>query len=83
MARCDVLRPGASTDWTPRASGFVPARAWIGEASMNDSFEDQAELEIVTEGLDCESGRGAENISFQAAVAVAARCELFEGGLGI
>ena len=50
---------------------------------MNDSFEDQADLEIVTERLDCEGGRSAENMSFQAAVAVPARCELFEGGLGI
>ena len=63
--------------------GFVPARAWIGDAYMNDSFEYQADLEIVTEGLDRQGGRGAENMSFQAAATVPARCELFEGGLGI
>jgi hypothetical protein len=49
---------------------------------MNDSFEDQAS-EVASQGMDCEAVRGAEIGSCEAPVAVPARCELLEGGLGI
>jgi hypothetical protein len=50
---------------------------------MNDSFEDQGTLEVASQKMDCEVVRGAENGSFEAPVPLPARCELFEGGLGI
>ncbi len=50
---------------------------------INDSFENQGTLEVASQEMDRETVRGTEIRGFEAPVAVPARCELFEGGLGI